>query len=263
MSYVPGLEDAVALLEHSSEGILLLASDGVVQYANAQAQRLFRRQSEALVGIPYWTLAEDSQTAESSETLDRALTRGLVGRFEIFLPKLYAWHAVTVAPRGAGVILLVRDVTDRMRLLRDEAVRRGIQEVVAKAPIAISITRGAEHRFEIINEAALELLGGRDVEGMTLRNAFPELVEQGFVELLDSVYQSGVPYYAKEVPVQFHRATQEELVQGVFDITYQPLRDANGQVSGILSVSVDVRELVRARKQIAELKDAPPRTHEG
>lgn len=253
MSYAPRSEDAAALLEHSSDGILLLAPDGTVQYANTQAQRIFRQRSDALVGLPYWSLAEDSQTAESSETLDRALTRGLAGRFEIFLPKLYAWHAVTVAPRPDGVALFIRDVTDRMRLLRDEAVRRGIQEIVAKAPIAISITRGAEHRFDIVNAAALELLGGRDVEGMTLRNAFPELVEQGFVELLDTVYESGAPYHAREVVIQYRRGANKELVEGVFDVTYQPLRDANGMVSGILSVSVDVRELVLARRKLAEL----------
>jgi PAS domain S-box-containing protein len=253
VNYVPGSEDVVALLEHTSDGVLLLGADGVVQYANAQAQRLFRQRSDALVGLAYWALAEDAQTAESSETLSRAHTRGLAGRFEIFLPKLYAWHAVTVAPRDdGGVIMLIRDVTDRMRLLRDEAVRRGIQEVVEKAPIAISITRGAEHRFDIVNEAALELLGGRDVVGMTLQNAFPELVDQGFLELLDSVYQSGVPHHAREVPVQFRRGAEKELVQGIFDITYQPLRDANGMVSGILSVSVDVRELVLARREMAK-----------
>lgn len=245
--------DAIAIADHSSDGILLLARDGTITYANAQSERLFRQKAENLVGHPYWEIASEASTPEAMETVERVLERGLAGRFEIFFPRLYAWHAVTAAPRAEGAALFIRDVTDRMRLLRDDAVRRGIYDVIAKAPVAIAVMRGVEHRFEMVNEAAVVLLGGRDVEGMSLANAFPELEAQGFVALLDSVFTSGQPYHASEVVIQFRRGTDTELTEGLFDVTYQPLRDADGTISGILSISVDVTSQVRARRQVEEM----------
>lgn len=233
--------EAAALFQNVSEGALILRRDGTIRAANPQAERLFRKKSAELESLAFWTLAQDAQTVEAVETIDRAMTSKLAGRFEIFYPGLYAWHAVTVTPVESGAILLFRDITDRMRMLRDEAVRQGIAEVIAHIPVAISLTRGPEHRFELLNPFARELLGGRDVEGLTLRGAFPELEEQGFVALFDEVYRSGTPYRADGVAVRFRRGASEELVEATFDIVYQPLRDMNGAINGILSTSVAVR----------------------
>lgn len=250
MTYVPTVEDAKNLLEHASDGILLLARDGTIVYANAQAERLYRRKASTLVDEPFWTLAAEARTAEAQETLERALERNLPGRFEIFHPGLYAWHAVTVVPSSTGAVLYMRDVTDRMRLLRDDAVRQGIADLVSAIPVAISMTRGPEHRFEVVNSFARELLKGRDVVGQTLRNAFPELVEQGFIDLFDRVYTTGEPFTAKELDAEFRRGTDEVPTKGIFDVVYKPLRDLNGEITGVLSVSVDVTEQVQARRDV-------------
>lgn len=250
MPYSPTRADAATVLEHTSDGILVLDGAGSIRYANGQAERLFRQKVESLIGIPFWTLCADARTAEAAETLDRALARRFPGRFEIFHPGLYSWHAVTVAPSEGGAILFVRDVTDRMRMLRDEAVRQGIADVISAIPVGISIMRGPEHRFELVNPFARELLGGRDVVGMTLPSAFPELVEQGFLDLMNNIYATGEPYRAKEMDVEFRRGTDATLTRGIFDVSYQPLRDLSGEITGILSVSVEVTELVEARRRV-------------
>ncbi len=232
-------DEAEALLEHTSDGILLLHADGSIRSANPQAERLFRVQADKLEGTAFWTLARDARTSEAAETIERAISRGLSGRFEVFYHGLYAWHAVTVAPVEDGAMLFIRDITDRMRLLREEAVRQGIAEVVANIPVAISVTRGPEHRFEIVNAFARALLGGRDVVGLTMRNAFPELAEQGFAEMFDTVYTTGKPYHGRGLTARFRRGTDTELTEGTFDVVYQPLRDVNGDINGILSSSVE------------------------
>ncbi len=232
-------DEADALFLHTSDGILLLDRDGSIRSANSQAERLFRLKADALEAMAFWTLAQDARTSEAAEVIERATTRGLSGRFEVFYPGLYAWHAVTVVPVRDGAMLFIRDITDRMRLLRDEAVRQGIADVIAIIPVAISVTRGPEHRFEIVNAFAREVLGGRDVVGLTLRNAFPELVDQGFPEIFDTVYDTGKPYEAAGVRVRFRRGLDQELSEGTFDIVYQPLRDLNGEINGILTSSVE------------------------
>jgi hypothetical protein len=43
--------------------------------------------------------------------------------------------------------------------------------------------RGPRHSFELANERYIEFVGGRDVVGKPLRDAFPDLMRQGFFEL--------------------------------------------------------------------------------
>ncbi len=232
-------DEGYALFEYTSDGVLVLRADGSIRAANAQAERLFRMKAGALEALAFWTLAEDARTSEAAETIERAMTRGLSGRFDVFYPGLYAWHSVTVAPLKGGAILFIRDITDRMRLLRDDAVRQGIAEVVASIPVAISLTRGPDHRFEIVNSFARALLGGRDVQGLTMQNAFPELAAQGFVGILDEVYTTGKPYHANGVTATFRRGPELEPSEGIFDVVYQPLRDLNGEINGVLCSSVE------------------------
>lgn len=256
MSLALGPDDATALLDHTTDGVVLLDGALRIVAANPPAERLFRTRASDIVGQEWWTLAQDARTAEAEETVRRVVEHRIAGRVELFHPKLYAWHAVIVAPRGTdGLALFIRDVTDRMRLLRDEAVRSGIREVINQAPLAITISRGIEHRFEIVNESARRLLGGRDVEGETLRLAFPELVEQGFLELADRIMTTGESYAAREMPIRYVRGSgaNAEVVNGVFDVHYSPLRGSAGEITGILSVSVDVTDQVDARRRIDQL----------
>ena len=164
----------------------------------------------------------------------------MMRRIKIFHPPLYAWHDKLVIPSEGGVLLLIRDVTDIARMQQTEAVRSAIREVFDQAPIAITLLRGPEHRIDIMNPMAQQVLGGRNVEGSTIRNALPELEGQGFFELLDQVYSTGRAYEGREVPVQYDRNGDGTMNDAVFNITYQPLVDTTGQVYGVLRLSVEV-----------------------
>ena len=78
---------------------------------------------------------------------------------------------------------------------------------------------------------------------MPVREALPEVVEQGFVTLLDQVYRTGEPYIGKEIQVRLHRGDSgAELQTVLLDFVYQPIRDRSGAVAGIFVQGVDVTE---------------------
>ncbi|HEY0038218.1 MAG TPA: PAS domain-containing protein, partial [Longimicrobium sp.] len=77
-----------------------------------------------------------------------------------------------------------------------------LTEIFANAPALIAVLRGPDHVFELANPPYLRLLGGRDVVGRPVREAVPEVAEQGFLALLDGVYRSGEPFVAMEMPMQ-------------------------------------------------------------
>lgn len=239
------------ILDNVTDGVLVLDADWRIIEANRRAETLFRRPRADMVGRVVWEALPDVANTRFESEVRTAREQGLVRIIEHFYPSLYVWHKVRAAPSADGhLLLLFSDITEIARRQHSEAVREAVRNIVRQAPIAISIVRGPEHRFEVVNDMALRLIGGRDVEGRTLRDAFPELEGQGFIELLDQVYTTGQPFQGQEMPIEFDRTGEGDVVKGCFNVIYQPLFEADGRVSGILSVSVDVTDLVAERSEM-------------
>ena len=57
---------------------------------------------------------------------------------------------------------------------------------------------GPDHLFEYINPALMALIGGRGVPGQPVVECLPELVEQGFIAILDGVLRTGEPFIGND-----------------------------------------------------------------
>lgn len=239
------------LIDNVSDGILLCDEHWVVQRVNGRAETLLRRRGADMVGRTLWEALPDVAGTPFEDHVRAASQHGLVRIFEHFYPSLYAWQKVRAAPGDGGMVVLLTDITDLARRQQTEAVREAVRGIVRQVPVAISILRGPEHRFEVVNEMARRLIGGRDLEGRTVRDAFPELEGQGLFQILDQVFRTGTPYEGREMPIRFDRGGTGELTDGCFNVVYQPLLEADGRVSGILSISVDVTELVAERRAMS------------
>ena len=66
---------------------------------------------------------------------------------------------------------------------------RQFQEMFFQSPSFSALLHGPEHRFVLTNPAYQQLVGHRDVIGLTVREAFPEVERQGFIDLLDNVFR--------------------------------------------------------------------------
>ena len=106
--------------------------------------------------------------------------------------------------------------------------------------------------FEFVNLPYQELIGRRDVVGKTIREAVPEAEEQGFIEILDRVYQTGAPFVGRGMPIQLARSKTHPLDLRYLDFVYQPRRDADGNVTGIIVLGIDVTESRRAEQLLLQ-----------
>jgi PAS domain S-box-containing protein len=106
------------------------------------------------------------------------------------------------------------------------------------------------------NERYLQLAAGRDLIGLPVRVALPELCEQGFIALLDQVYASGEPYVGKEVQVRLRACPGGVLQTFMLDFVYQPIRDASGHVAGIFVQGMDVTESAAAADRLRIAQEA-------
>ena len=163
------------------------------------------------------------------------------------------WFTFSYSPvrdeRGiiAGMYCAVVEVTDQVlaEQYRNEENER-LRGLFAQAPGIMAVLRGPEHVFELTNQSYMQLIGHRQIVGRRAREALPEIVGQGFLELLDRVYTTGEPFVGHALPVRLQREPEGPLEERYIDFVYQPIRDENGAVSGIFVEGSDVtaRKLV-------------------
>jgi len=145
--------------------------------------------------------------------------------------------------RPAGVMAIVVEITDRVRIERElEAERQSLKRMFAQAPGFIAMVSGSAHRFTMVNEAYRRLVAGRDVVGRTVAEALPEVVEQGFVNLLDQVYASGEPYVGHRARVSLRQNLGGAFDERYLDFIYQPIVADGGETTGIFIQGHDVTE---------------------
>jgi len=228
------------LAETINDGFLLIDPDWKIIYSNHKAQQLLQLSSVELSTRSLWDLIAVDSNATVQREFDRAIQQQVPVEVDVFYPGLFTWHEVRAAPSPQGLILIMRDITDRQWLVHSEAERTFLRNLFIDAPVAMAVTRGFQHELEFVNNQGKKLIGGREVEGLTMREAFPELADQGILEILDHVYQTGEPYQIENRMVQFDRNGNGVLEEVHFNISYQALRGFNGTISGILNISLEV-----------------------
>lgn len=149
---------------------------------------------------------------------------------------------------------------DRVRFLR---------QLFDDAPGLVVLTRGPKHVYEYLNKAAITSSGYRpDILGKTLREARPELVEQGYGEMYDGVYRTGQSFVGHDA--RLVRTTADgSRDERVLRYSLTPWRDEDGRVSGVLVNAVDMtdeaaaqdlqRELLRRTEQLRSEAEAERR----
>lgn len=133
-----------------------------------------------------------------------------------------------------------------------ERERERLADLFQQAPAFFAVLGGPEHVFEMLNGPYQELVGQRPILGKTLREAIPEAQAQGFTNLLDRVLKSGEPFVGRNTPIQLARSGTQSLETRYLDFVYQPRREADGTVTGIIVLGVDVTENKRAEQVLLQ-----------
>lgn len=219
-------------------GFIAVDAEWRIARVNPRAESLLRRSAAELAGQLLWDAVPDLRGSAAERELRRVPGGRVERRVRHFSPTLYNWFELWAVPADDDVYVFFQDVSDRARLMQSDAVRDTVRQFLEDAPIAVSITRGPEHRFEFLNAAARALVGGRHLEGRTARAALSE-ADPALFAILDQVYASGEPVTLREREVTFDRTGDGQSQTSTFDVRYQPVREADGSISGLLSLSVE------------------------
>ena len=156
--------------------------------------------------------------------------------------------------------LVARDLAARAWLaivqLRSEAKLLASQvqlsQIVTMMPSFSAVFRGPGHVVEQANQAFHDIVQrGPEILGLTFVDAFPEFADQEFPALLETVYRTGEQFETKgrRALVQRGSDAREEIF---VDFAYLPLREADGQTSGIFVHGVDRTAEIRATHALAQ-----------
>lgn len=128
------------------------------------------------------------------------------------------------------------------------------RQMIYDAPVAIGILRGRDFIIEEANDELLKIWRKTNkVIGLKVTEGLPEIVNQPFPKLLLDVYESGTAHYGYETLAKLeHKGI---LTDFYFNFVYDPIRDKEGNVDGIMIVANDITAQVESRNAFMESEE--------
>jgi len=148
---------------------------------------------------------------------------------------------------GGNILARARLVQENN--LRLETERNRLVDMFMQAPGFIAVLTGPDHEYQLFNEAYRRLTGHRQLAGLTVAKALPEVVSQGYIDMLDSVFETGEPVEGRGSLLQLPTTTGGPVRDTYVDFIYQPIRDAGNKIVGIFVQGHDVTDNVLAAQR--------------
>ena len=170
----------------------------------------------------------------------------------------HVWVRVSaVMRRDAGgqpteFLAIVENITERKRIEKALAASQAqLQQVFMQAPVAIVLFRGRDFVVELANPFYQAFLPGRQLEGRRFKDIMPEL-DQGVFDALNRVLDTGEPFTASDWLIPYDRNGIGVVENAWFNCVFNPLREPDGEVSGIIVVCSEETAQLRARKALEQ-----------
>jgi PAS domain S-box-containing protein len=168
-----------------------------------------------------------------------------------------AWFSFTFTPVGEtdgtvnGFHCALVEMTEYV-LLEQERQHQSerLYSLFEQAPSFMAVTAGPQHVYELANAAYLRFVGQRQLVGRSVKEVFPELAGQGYLEILDKVYQTGEPFIGRKMTVQLQRQPGGPLDTIFIDFVFQPMRGPGGDINGIFIEGYDVTDHHRTEERL-------------
>ena len=154
--------------------------------------------------------------------------------------------------RVVGLFCPCNETTEQVAAERRvEAERVRQQLLLQQMPGFVAVLHGPGNVFQYVNDAYLAIAGNRDFFGRGIREVFPELEDQPYLDLTEQVYRTGEPFIGTSLPIRLASPAEPRYM----DLINQPIRDDAGQVIGVFVGGYDVTERVRAETALRKLNE--------
>lgn len=162
-----------------------------------------------------------------------------------------------------GVMNTAADVTELVEAkLQAERSEKNLYNIIMRSPVSKCILIGEEHIVQVANDRMISMWGKprEAVMNKPLFEGLPDAKGQGLEELLQEVYTTGVTFEAKQRRIRLLRNDVEETLY--VDFVYQPYRDTQNNIIGVIATAIDVTSPVLARDEVQLLNEELAATNE-
>lgn len=175
-------------------------------------------------------------------------------------PSLLGHAQVVEGLEGLRATLVDRlDATEKIDRLLDllrQASKREEQvySLLAQAPIGITIYHGPDHIIEFENLAHQQMFGRRPAKsnrGRRFADAYPEVAVDA-PRYLGEVFREGGVRTVDQFRAVVSREPGEAPEELFLRLALMPLKKDDGSSWGVMSISLDVTDMVRCRERISE-----------
>ncbi|OBX24534.1 PAS domain S-box-containing protein [Gelidibacter algens] len=250
------LSELHKILDSSLDVICTINADGEFVNVSAASQHVWGYSPEALIGSKFMNLVYEEDVDRTSKAAEKMYNGIKVPLFE----NRYVHKSGRVVPllwsvnwdeKLQLVFCIAKDVTEKKILEKAvETERDQFFEMFLKAPSAIGMLKGPNHVFEMANPLYLQSIGKKDIVGKTVAEVLPEVIEQGFVGMLDHVYQTGESYTGNEMLVKVDTEGNGVMTDFYIDFVYQAYKNGKGDIEGVFFFINDITEQILSRKEI-------------
>lgn len=138
---------------------------------------------------------------------------------------------------------------NRAKLLGDQ-MKMLFQEI----PAQIAIVVGPEFTYEYVNACyQRELLTDQNPIGLTIPEVIPGAKALPLWDILEETFYKGSTFIKNEIAIPL-QAANGTVVERYFNLVYQPWRNDDAEITGVLSFKYEITDFVNARKQL-ELRE--------
>lgn len=170
-----------------------------------------------------------------------------------------AWFTFSYSPiydlQGciAGLYCSLSETTEVIlaQKRRQEELKR-LHALFEQAPSFMALLWGPDHIYQMANAPYLRFVGQRELVGKSVREVFPELAGQGYLEMLDNVYRTGEPFIGQALTVTLQREQGGPLEERFIDFVFQPFKDADGTVKGVFIEGNDITDRKKTEDRLRE-----------
>ncbi|MBO6584570.1 MAG: PAS domain S-box protein [Gracilimonas sp.] len=254
------------LFFNSPIGIVLVDADGRVQKINQSFNHIFGYTDAEVIGKNLDETIVPKAMDQQGEKLSRLSFTGDSFQTETIrlnkngkeIPVLVGGVPVEMDGEVIAIYGMYVDITQRKSLENqivnlletEQKARVQMQDMFEESPSAIAMLEGKEHIYNFVNQKYKELVGKEDLVGLSVKEALPEMDEQGFTDLLDTCYNEDKSFYFNEKKIYFNNGSNGASKSHYLNFVYKPIHNENGDVYGIFVEAIDVTEQVEARNII-------------
>lgn len=272
-------QQVINLLEHIADAFFTLDNQGCFQYLNRQAEIIFQKTLEELLGKGISEIVPEATDRDfyaiCSQKCQEAIALHMPLTFEQYCPRTNTWLEIRAFPSSDGLGVYLRDISDRRKSLdilqEQEQFLRSIYDGVETAILIIDVQwQGKELDFSFVgmNSAHERLIGLETSQvqpGSVPIRIFPLEVAQKTLRQYEKCVRTGktINYEQSysQSPSQtslvslnkaLKQAEKQAEIRSWWETSLTPLRDSHGVIYRIVSSSTDITDRKQTEQALRE-----------